>query len=251
MDTLAPNLEIRLYATDGSVERFRQNEAIPVKRKLNEFQPDQVFTRQKIIIVGRDSLTSVPTRQVVRLDLVSNPPERWIFPSEIADTVELTGAEFQALHQNLERGDPRRPAQGLEGAVASLLEVEMAGQQPLFLALETAPEPPLDRPEAILCPLYPLTLPGLCFRLRTGGVAALNLFHLMRFTLYPAPPQTPIGAWPAQRGSNRRQGLYASEVREPRYDRRRSFPAPPKVQMHSERPRRNANENSSTSERKH
>jgi len=202
MNDCPQNLEIRVYKADGSIEKFIQTEAGPAQRILHEFRDGRIFDLEKIIIAGRRSLTSFPTRQVVRLDLVSEPPVQWIRPRGIVDAVELTGAEFQALHQNPELRDPENQVKMLEDSVVGFLEIEMASQPPLFLALEWAPAPSADRPEAILCPFYPLPTPTLSFRMRTGGLAILNPFHLVRLTLFPAPQQPPAEAWPAQRANN-------------------------------------------------
>ena len=84
---------------------FTQSEANLVNNIVNEFQPTQLFNREKIIIAGDNALTSFPARQVVRIDLVSEPPFHWILPPGIVDAVELTETEFRALLQNPELGD--------------------------------------------------------------------------------------------------------------------------------------------------
>ncbi len=251
MNPPAQNLEICVHKTDGTFERFVQNEADLAKCILNEFQPGQIFDREKIIIADRSSLTSIPTRQVVRVDLVSEPPVHWTFPQGIVDAVELTGAEFQVLHQNPEIHDPRNQVRVLEDSVVRFLEVEMAGQQPLFLALELALEPSTNRPEAILHPLYPLAMPALCFRMRTGGVAALNPRHLVRFTLFPAPQLQPGAAWPAHRIKSQQRERSARQAGEALAGRPSPFHFPAVGQMNRDPSRRNQNENVSTMERKY
>ena len=198
------NLEIRVHKADGTVEKFFQIEAGLARQILQDFQPAKVFDSEKIIIADARSLTCFPGRQVVRLDLISEPPVQWIRPPGIMDAVELTKAEFQVLHQNPELRDPRNQVRMLEDSAIHFLEIELTGQPLLFLALELVPEPSFDRPEAVLGPFYPLPTPALCFRMRTGGVAVLNPFHLVCFTLFQAPPLEPGGVWPAQR-TNRPQ----------------------------------------------
>ena len=190
------NLQLHIYKTDGSRVTFTQNEADRVNRILDEFQPSWIFTREQITIAGGNSLTSFAVGQVVRIDLVSESPTHWKLPSEIVDAVELTETEFRALLQNPELGDRWDHARAQDASVVAFLEMEMDGQSPLFLALEIPREPPADRPEAIL-PV--LATPALCFRMRTGGIAALNLRHLLGFTLFPTPQKTPPEAWPAYR----------------------------------------------------
>ncbi|MGB8369262.1 MAG: hypothetical protein ACLPYZ_04675 [Limisphaerales bacterium] len=244
-------LQIHIHKVDGSVETFTQSEAGLVNSILNEFHPARIFTREKIIIADGNSLTSFPVHQVVRIDLVSEHLSHWILPPEIVDAVELTETKFRALLQNPELGDWWNQAQAQEAPVVAFLDVEMAGQQPLFLALEVPLEPPADRPEAILYPLYPLTTPTLCFRMRTGGIAALNLLHLIRFTLFPAPQPAPAEAWPAHRVKNpqfkrRDRGFRGPAVSQP-------LPSPfqPNGQMNLDPSQRSQNENESQMEGKH
>ncbi len=210
MNHSAQDLEIHIHKVDGSIERFIQSEAGLVKRILNEFQPDRIFARDKITIAGVNSLTSFPVRQVVRIDLVSEPSPHWILPPEIVNAVEVTETEFWSLLQDPELGDRWNQARTQDASVVAFLDVEMAGQQPLFLALEVPLEPPTEQPEAIL---YPLKTPALWFRMQTGGIAALNLLHPTRFTFFPAPQQTPMVAWPAYRAGGSQPKYQAGNFR--------------------------------------
>ena len=250
MNHAAQDLEIHIHKLDGSMERFIQSETSLMKRILNEFQPARIFIQEKIIIADGDSLTSFPARQVVRIDLVSEPSPHWILPPEIVNAVELTETEFRALLQNPEPGDRWNQARAQDASEVAFLNVEMAGQQPLFLALEVAIGPPADRPGAILYPLYPLTTPALCFRMQTGGVAALNPLHLMRFTLSPAPQQTPMVAWPAHRADGSQPKIRAGSFRGS-VDGRPLHPHfPSEGQMNLAPSRGSQNENVSTMESK-
>ena len=251
MNHSTQDLEIHIHTVDGSIERFIQSEASLVKRILNEFQPARIFAREKIIIAGGNSLTSFPAHQVVRINLVSEPSPHWILPSEIVNAVELTETEFRALLQNPELGDQWNQARAQDASVVAFLDVEMAGQQPLFLALEAPLEPPTDQPEEILHPLYPLTTPALCFRMQTGGIAALNLLHLTRFTFFPTPQQTPMVAWPAHRAVGSQPKYQAGNFRGS-VDGRPLHPHfLPDGQMNLDPSRRRQNENVSKMENKY
>jgi hypothetical protein len=205
MNYLPQNLGIHIHKVDGSIESFTQSEAGLIKRILNEFHPVQVFAREKIIVADGNSLTSFPAHQIVRIDLVSEPSSHLIFAPGVVDAVEFTEAQYQALLNSPELGNEWNQLRAQNTSVVVFLEVELVGQKPLFLALE-APidsfEPLSDRPETILYPLYPLAITSLCFRMQNGGVATLNLQHLMRFTLIPAPQDSPISAWPAHLAIN-------------------------------------------------
>lgn len=197
----AQNLEIYIHKLDGSVERFIQSETALAERILTEIQPARMFVREKIIIADGNSLTSFPARQVVRIDLVSEPSSTLILPPGIVEAEEFTEAEWRARLQTAERCDSYE-AQSRDSLVVVFLNIKMAGQRPLFLALESPLHLLADQPEAILYPLYPLAAPTLCFRMRTGGIAILNLAHLMHFTLFPTPPSIPMVTWLAHWAKN-------------------------------------------------
>ncbi len=188
------NLQIYIHTVDGSIETFTQSEAGLMNRILNEFQPARIFNQEKIIIAGDNSLTSFPVHQIVRIDLVSENLSHWIIPQGIADAVELTETEFQALLQNPELHDRWGQARTQETSVVTFLDLEMAGQKQLFLAMEIAIEAQAEPPDAIP---FLLTAPTLCFRMRTGGIAALNLANLTRLTFFPSPQPAPAAAWSA------------------------------------------------------
>ena len=76
------------------------------------------------------------------------------------------------------------------------LTIEMDRQSPLFLVMEIAGEPLAD-PLEMVSPW--LAAPALCFRMRTGGIATLNLAHLVSVTLHPGLQHPPAEAWPARR----------------------------------------------------
>jgi len=195
MTSPTPNLEIHLHNVDGSLEKYIQSETDRIQQVLNDFQPAQIFCREHIIIAVENSLTIYATRQVVRIDLVSESSVHWVLPPGIVEAVELTEAEFRALHQDPEMIDRWKQAQAQDTSLVAFLQLETAGQPPLFLAMEIQLPPP-DGLETVL-PL--LAAPALCFRMRNGGVAALNLAHLVRFTFFPALQPPPPNAWPANR----------------------------------------------------
>ncbi len=149
MNYVAHHLKIHVHKTNGSIEKFVQSDAEAIRRIVNEFQPDQIFAREKVIITGGNLLTSFPTRQVTRIDLISEPSSHLIFPPGIVDAVELTEAEYRGLLQNpaLEEQWNQKRARDISTVV--FLNVEMAGQPSLFLALEVSLEPPDDHPEAV------------------------------------------------------------------------------------------------------
>ena len=188
-------LQIHVHTVDGSSVTFVQNEVDQVRWILSDFHPHRIFARDKIIIADRNSLTSFPASRVVRLDLVSEPLSHRMLPAEIVNAVELEEPEFRALLRNPELRVQWDPAQPPDAAVVIFLVIEMAGRPPVFLVMEMAGEPLTDPMEAVSSLL---AAPALCFRMHGGGIATLNLAHLMRVTLFPGLQQPPVEAWPAE-----------------------------------------------------
>jgi len=218
MNTVLHPLQIHMHKVDGSSEMFVQNEEGLIKHILQEFQPDCIFNRDRIIIADRHSLTCFPVSRLVRADLVSEQLSDWIFPPDFVNAVELTELEFRALLQNPELRDQWNQAHTQDASVIIFLEVEMAGQSPAFLVMEIAGKRFGNQLEAIS------TLFGaraFCFRMRNGGVAALNLAHLMRVTLFPGSHQVPMEAWPAERSQGSRTKEFARDL-----DNLRDYPLP-------------------------
>ncbi|HUA39910.1 MAG TPA: hypothetical protein VMA35_16060 [Candidatus Sulfopaludibacter sp.] len=201
MNTVLHQLQIHIHKTDSSSEMFVQNEEGPIKHILREFQPDCIFNRDRIVIVGRHSLTCLPVSRLARMDLVSEQLTDWIFPPNLVNAVELSEMEFRALVRNPELRDQWNQTHPQDVSVIIFLEVEMAGQAPVFLVMEIASKESgnqLDTLSAVFSGR------ALCFRMRNGGVAALNLAHLTRVTLFPGSSQAPLEAWPAERSQNSR-----------------------------------------------
>lgn len=201
MNTVLHPLQIHMHKVDGSSETFVQNEEGLIKHILHEFQPDCIFNRDRVVIADHHSLTSFPVSQLVRADLVSEQLSDWMFPPGIVNAVELTEMEFRALLQNPELRDQWNQARTPDASVIIFLEVEMAGQSPVFLVMEIADKQFRNQLDTFSTLFSARTL---CFRMRNGGVAALNLTHLMRITLFPGSHQAPAKAWPAKRSQSPR-----------------------------------------------
>jgi len=199
MNILPHFLKIQIHKMDGSSETFIQDETDMAKRILGEFEPDRIFSRERIIIADHHSLTSFPVGGVVRLDLVFEPSLHWLPSAEMVRAVELSETEFHDMLLNPELRVQWDPEQPPEASAVVFLEVEMVGQPTLFLVMEIVGEPLVD-PQKTVATLF--AAPVLCFRMRSGGVAALNLAHLLRVTFFPGAQPVPLEAWPAQHVRN-------------------------------------------------
>src|SRR6266446_4063304 len=89
-----PALEIRCHFVDGSKEIFIQanpETAIVILRRIN---PSQLFNQSQIVVVDDYSKPVFVGSQISRVDLVFDDSGFSAIPSDYADLVELTEAEF-------------------------------------------------------------------------------------------------------------------------------------------------------------
>jgi hypothetical protein len=189
------SLQIRIHQMDGSLVAFTQDDIGKIHRLLDGFQPAQIFNHEKIVVADQNSHTCFAAAKITRIDFDSEPAARLVFPGSLVQAVELTEAEFEALTRNPIMREQWTRLGEYDGSVVVFLDVGMAGGQSVLLTMEVSSKPPGG-----FSGLNGLGWAGsgLCFRMRTGGVAVLNLGNLTRLTLSPGPLEIPANAWHAR-----------------------------------------------------
>jgi hypothetical protein len=190
-----PNLQVHIHKVDGSTTTFVQTDAGEVRKLLDGFQPTQIFNRDRIYFTDKNSITSLPVSKITRIDLEAEQHSRLLFPVGMVDAVELTGVEFETLIRSPVMRQQWDQISTLDASLVTFLDVEMADGQCLFLTVEMQVE---LQSELWKSKGFPLSGSGFCFRMRTGGVAVLNLAHLTRLTFFPKPLHTPADNWHGQ-----------------------------------------------------
>ncbi|MDR3459898.1 MAG: hypothetical protein P4N60_20915 [Verrucomicrobiae bacterium] len=196
MNHNVPGLQVHIHKVDGTTTTFEQNAADEASAIIDGFHPAQVFYQEMIAITDKDSITSVPVSKITRIELVCDEFSHLVFPVGIVDAVELTEEEFLALIHDPVMRQQWEQLVTQDASLVTFMEMQMTDGTCFFLATE--------KPAEVQSQLWTskgiaLDGSGLCFRMRTGGVAVLNLAHLTRLTFYPKPTQTPANAWRAQR----------------------------------------------------
>jgi hypothetical protein len=189
-------LQIRIHKVDGSTTTILQNDPGEVKKLLEGFQPTQIFNRDRISFTDKNSITSLPVSKITQIDLEAEQHSHLLFPVGMVDAVELTGEEFQTLIRSPVMREQWDQISTLNASLVTFLDVEMADGQCLFLTVEMQAE---LQSELWKTMGFPLNGSGFCFRMRTGGVAVLNLAHLTRLTFFPKPLHTLADNWHAQK----------------------------------------------------
>src|SRR5580698_7796935 len=136
------SLQIHIHKIDGSVSTFVKEDMGKSKQILNEFQPSEIFKRQKIVLADRNSHSTFPVSQITRIDLESEEHSHLLLHTGLVEAVELSRAEFEALIQNAAIRDQWKNLGEQDAFVVAFLNTEMADGQNVLLTMEVDAESP-------------------------------------------------------------------------------------------------------------
>ena len=189
-------LQIRIHGTDGSLSTFTQHDPAAVQRILNELQRPDFFTRERIIIAGHSSLSSLVVSKIARIDLAGEGLAGWNprSPADAPEFIEISEHEFlsELEARDLEHVERSRRQFATGQRFAGFLDVHLCAGQHIYMKLHGVTALPAERLQKIH---YFLNLPGLWFRLPGAGVGIVHLSAATKFTAYPGPPEVPAEAW--------------------------------------------------------
>jgi hypothetical protein len=189
-------LQIRVHGTDGSLSGFTQHDPASVQRIFNELQRPDFFSRERIIIAGPSSLTSLVVSKIARIDLAGEGLGNWNpkSPADAPEFIEISEHEFLAELQarDLEHVERSRRQLTTGQRFAGLLDVHLLGGQHIYMKLQGVTALPAERLQKIH---YLLTLPGLWFRSPGAGIGIVHLSAATKFIAYPGPAEVPAEAW--------------------------------------------------------
>lgn len=197
MNHAMASLHVNVHRVDGSHTTFIIDDLVEMKNLLAGFDPAQIFNRDRIVFTHGNSITSLPASKITRLDLVSEQLPQLVFPAGVVDAVELAESEYHALTQNPVMREQWNLLSAPEESLVAFLNLGMADGQNLFLTMEVQAE--LLQSDLWDASGFLFHGSGICFRMRAGGIALLNLAHVTRMTLFPKPPQRSADVWQAQR----------------------------------------------------
>lgn len=192
-----PHLEIRVDTIDGSTRLWVQHDAELVRRTQTEIEPPLLFAQDQITFSDGDMETTLLLSLINRIDLVTDHWSVWDFPFVLGAWTEVTEGEFMQGLAGLHHW--HRPA--TQNELPVFLDVELVNGQRVFLQMQVVGGSPGARLEKVHLLLKESSL---IFGLRTSGIGILNLSNLVRFAVYPEPPQTKA---PASYVSIRNSGI--------------------------------------------
>jgi len=192
-----PALEIRFYFVDGSEETFIQTDAEAAEATRRHVNLSSLFNQSRIVVADEYSKSVFVCSEINRIDFVCDCPEFSRIPSDHAELVEMTEAEFNR-HVPLDepdRLDRREQRRQVGDLLVSFLHLRMRGGSHVYLMNEAVVKLPVDSQSF----MQRFLSKGLySIRLREGGHGLLNLQNLIGYTVYPGVPEVPADTWLAQ-----------------------------------------------------
>jgi len=197
MKNRRPALEIRFQFVDGSKETFIQARAGAAEVILRRIDLSLLLHQPRIIVADDYSKSVFVCSQINRVDFAFDDSGFSRIPSDYADLVELTEAEFsQRVPVNeparLQRRDQQRHVGDL---MVSFLHLRMRGGSHVYLMDEAVVKLPAESQSY----MQRFLSKGVCgIRLAEGGQGFLNLENLIGYTVYPGVREVPVDTWMAQ-----------------------------------------------------
>jgi len=176
MKTTNSDLTLDICTEDGSRTRFLQNDPKIAETTLRQLATPRLFNPVLLTFASEHSVSAIPTRTIdmILAHTASPPPLAW--PSGWVDVVEVNDdalihlADLQALA-------------AAENKHVMLAEIHTLGDWMIRLKLETIVPATLLEKRQLWNHL--LDLPAIPFRLKTGGIGAINPANIVRATVCP------------------------------------------------------------------
>jgi len=198
-----PKLQVRIHGVDGSLATFTQEDPALLEHIVRDCQAPDFFKQERIAVAGRHSVTTLVMSKVARIDLAGEGLPRWKPPFgigvSIRDIVELPEQEFlfQVEAHDLKHVDRRRVRFAPGKPAMVYLAIQLVGGHHVYLKVQIVDVPRAERLQRIRAFME---LPGLSFRLTSGGLSVVNLSNAVKFSGYPGPPDVPADVWLANEG---------------------------------------------------
>jgi hypothetical protein len=166
-------------------------------------QAPEFFKQQRIAVAGQHSVTTVVLSKVARIDLAGEGLPSWKPPSgiemSVRGIVEMPEQEFlyQVEARDLKHVERRRVRLSPGKSAVVYVAIQLVGGRHMYLKVQIVDVPRAEQLQRIHSFME---LPGLSFRLPSGGLGLVNLANAVKFTAYPGPAEVPADTWSANEG---------------------------------------------------
>ena len=176
MTTTHQELTIDILTEDGARTRFVQADEASAKRTLRQLVSPRLFTPPLLTLASEHSMSAIPTRtiDVILAHTASPPPlplpSGWIEAVQVNDQALV---DLQALAASA----------AAENKHVMVAEIHTLGDCMIRLKLETIVPETIQETRHLWNHL--LDLPAIPFRLKEGGIGAINTANIVRATVSP------------------------------------------------------------------
>ena len=176
MKTTNFDLTMDICTEDGSRTRFHQNDQQIAETTLRQLVTPRLFNPPLLTLASEHSISAIPTRTIdmILAHTASPPPlplpSGWVDVVEVNDETLVNLAELEALA-------------AAENKHVMLVEIHTVGDWMIRLKLETILPETVQEKRHLWNHL--LDLPAIPFRLKEGGIGAINPANIVRATVCP------------------------------------------------------------------
>ena len=176
MTTTNLDLTLDIFTEDGSRTRFHQNDGQLAERTLRQLVSPRLFSPPLLTLASEHSISAIPTRTIDMIWAHTAAPPVLPLPSGWVDAVEVNDDTLLNL-ADLE------PSSAAENKHVMLAEIHTLGDWMIRLKLETIITETVQERRQLWNHL--LDLPAIPFRLKAGGIGAINPANIVRATVCP------------------------------------------------------------------
>ena len=176
MKTTNFDLTLEICTEDGSRTRFHQNDPQIAETTLRQLITPRLFQPPLLTLASEHSMSAIPTRTIdmILAHTASPPPlplpSGWVDVVEVNDDTLIHLADLEALA-------------AAENKHVMLAEIHTLGDWTIRLRLETIIPETVQEKRQLWNHL--LDLPAIPFRLKAGGIGAINPANIVRATMCP------------------------------------------------------------------
>ena len=176
MTTTNLDLTLDICTEDGSRARFYQKDPDCINKTLRQLVTPRLFNPPLLTLASEHSISAIPTRTIDMILAHTASPPPLPLPSGWVDVVEVNDEALVNL-ADLEA------SMAAENKNVMLVEIHTLGDWMVRLKLETIVPATLQEKRHLWNHL--LDLPAIPFRLKAGGIGAINPANIVRATVCP------------------------------------------------------------------
>ena len=176
MTTTHSDLTLDICTEDGSRTRFHQNDQQIAEATLRQLVTPRLFTPPLLTLASEHSISAIPTRTIDMILARTASPPPLPLPSGWVDVVEVNDEALVNL-ADLEA------SAAAENRHVMLVEIHTLGDWMIRLKLETIVPTTVQEKRQLWNHL--LDMPAIPFRLKGGGIGAINPANIVRATVSP------------------------------------------------------------------